>query len=352
MNLAFVLHTLSLGGGTQKYTCDLTAWLASRGHEVHVYSAVADHRPPGVQVHLLPCGRGPRAWAKAARQVPLDGHDLVQALDRTDHHHVWRAGGGAHAAWLRIRGGVRRFLPRERLELRLERSAARIARLVICNSEMAARDLIGAHALGPDRVRVVRNGVDLERFHPDEAARASVREELGLRGEGRVALFLGTGFRRKGLDLAVAAFHRVAAPEDRLVVCGRDAHAQRWLRPARERLGEQLVVTGPVSDPERWLAGADALLHPTRYDSAANAILEAMACGVAPVTTVRDGAAEIVPDPRLIVEDPEEVRTVAAALRYAWDTVPGAELRGAAEAWPVSRNGEAMEHTYQELVHG
>ena len=99
MNIALVARRLSHAGGTEKYTCDLAAWLAGRGHEVHAYCAVAECRPPGVEVHVLRAGRGAAAWVRAARQVPLDAHDVVQAMDRTDHHHLWRAGGGAHAAW-------------------------------------------------------------------------------------------------------------------------------------------------------------------------------------------------------------------------------------------------------------
>src|SRR5690606_6044487 len=134
--------------------------------------------------------------------------------------HVHRAGGGAHAAWLASRGGLP--TPLDLATLRAERAAIRDARVVWCNSELAARDVREAHHLEPDRVWVQRNGVDLARFAPDAAARDRARVAWRVPDGGRVALFVGHGFRRKGLAVAVEAFRRVAGPRDRLVVMGRD----------------------------------------------------------------------------------------------------------------------------------
>jgi glycosyltransferase involved in cell wall biosynthesis len=92
---------------------------------------------------------------------------------------------------------------------------------------------------------------------------------------------------------------------------------------------------------------------PTRYDPAANSTMEALASGVPPVTSGRDGNAEVVPDPALVVADPLDVAGFAAALERAWSTPSLRErCRHAAEAWPVSRNGKALESIYRELVDG
>src|SRR5690606_30301299 len=190
------------------------------------------------------------------------------------------------------------------------------------------------------------------RFRRDPDRRRAARAAWGVPDEGRVALFLGNGFRRKGLAVAGRAFARVAGPDDRFVVAGADAHAARWLRPLSRALGDRLIVLGRVADPEAVLPGADATLLPTRYDAAANTTLEALACGVPPVTSSRDGNAALLPDPALVVEDPEDMEAFARALSHAWESGVAAGCRRAAEHWPVSRNGEAMEALYQELVDG
>lgn len=368
MNIALVLRRLGRSGGTEKYTFDLARWLAQRGHDVHVYCAeleVAESDLSGVTVHRLEGGGrgGVVGWLSvlaAASRVPRDRHDVVQGFGRTLGHDVYRAGGGVHAAWLqarrpsRLQRGLASLRPIDRLELYIDRRAQTSAKVLICNSEMAARQAGAWYRIPPRRVRVVRNGVDAERFRPRPDVRARLRRDWGVPDGGRVALFLGHGFRRKGLLTAGEAFAAAREPRDRFVVAGADAHQRRYLRTLRRQVGDALVVLGPVERPEEVLCAADATVLPTLYDAAANTTVEAMACGVPPVTSSADGNAEIVPDRMLVVHDPRDAEEVAAALRFAWDG--GADLglrcRGVAEAWPVSRNGEAMEAIYAELVHG
>ncbi|MEZ4234867.1 MAG: glycosyltransferase family 4 protein [Myxococcota bacterium] len=187
---------------------------------------------------------------------------------------------------------------------------------------------------------------------PGPAVRAEVRDRLGAAEEDRIALFVGHGYRRKGLPVAVEAFARAARPGDRLLVAGADAHAARWLGPARDRLGDRLVPLGAV-DPARWLPAADALVLPTRYDAASNAVLEALAAGVAPVASACDGASERIVDRRLVVGDPADVQGFTRALRYAWETpVLGARRRAADAGWPEARMTSSVEHILVETAHG
>lgn len=337
----------------------LARYLADRGHEVVVYCLESDGAAiDGVRVARLPSLKAPRALrlALAARAVPRDRHDVIEALGRAPGFDVYRAGGGVHAAWLQasvdgpLTWARARLSPMASIESRLDQRAAREARLVVCNAERPADEVRRWHGVESRRVVVVRNGVDAERFWPDSKARRQARSMWGARG--RVALFLGSGFRRKGLDIAVRAFERASGPADKLVVAGRDAHAHRYLRAARRILGDRLVVLGPVLDPERWLPGADATILPTRYDPAANTTLEAMAAGVPPVVSGRDGNAEIVPDRSLVVADPSDVDGFAQALAYAWEASLGDACRQVATRWPISRNGCSMERIFRELGHG
>jgi UDP-glucose:(heptosyl)LPS alpha-1,3-glucosyltransferase len=358
LRLALVLRRFGGAGGTEKYASDLAGWLASRGHAVDVW-AVDAVAIPGVRVRpLAPALRkgalGDLALGAAARAVPTADYDVVMGFGRTWTHNVWRAGGGCHASWLAARGGLAAWSPGERLAVAIERASVRAARVVVANSEMAARELRVFHGLPEERVRVVRNGVDAERFRPDAGRRAAARLAWRVPETGKVALFLGNGFRRKNLPVAAAAFAKVAGPDDRLVIAGRDAHAERWIAPIRASLGDRLVVAGPTDAPEIALAGADATLLPTLYDAAANTTIEALACGVPAVTSGRDGNAEIAPDERLVVPDPSDVEGFARALAWAWSAGSSlsATCRKAALAWPVSRNGESLERLYRELVDG
>jgi UDP-glucose:(heptosyl)LPS alpha-1,3-glucosyltransferase len=253
-------------------------------------------------------------WLSAGRALARGCWDAVMGFGRTPGHHLFRAGGGSHADYLRRAHPLRRHLsPVDRLETWMDRSAVRSARVVIANSELGARGLVADY--GAARVEVVYNGVDLDRFSPDAQVRRAVRAELG--ADGPVALFLGTGFRRKGLDVALAAL----PPGWTLWVAGGD---RPWPAPSNVRF------LGAVRDPERLLQAADAMVLPTRYDPFANSCLEALACGVPALTTPDNGAAEVLPEPWMVQSDAAGFR---AALLRAREADPAA-LRATAERFP------------------
>ncbi|MCB9676561.1 MAG: glycosyltransferase family 4 protein [Alphaproteobacteria bacterium] len=301
MRILVVARRVGRGEGAPGYAAGLVGGLRERGHDV----AVAGTGVLGVRA----------------------GDRVLVALDRVADADVWRAGGGVHRlAW----SAVGRRAPR--LEAWREARAAATARFVVANSRMVADQLLQAHGVPPCRIEVVRTGVDLGRFQP------------GTRDEGpRIVLFAAHGWRRKGFETAVAAFLRGASRRDRLWVAGRDARRSRWLARARGVLGERVVDLGERADLASVLPRVHAVLHPTRYDAAANLVLEGLACGAPVVTTWMDGSAEIVPDPRLVARDPTDVAAVAGCLQRALASADPAPFRAAAMAWPGSRNHEAME---------
>jgi len=248
-------------------------------------------------------------WRSAEVALAARRWDAVMGFGRTPGHHLYRAGGGSHADHLRRNHPVRRWLdPGDWLETALDRRAVESAKVVIANSELGARGLRADYR--PARVEVVYNGVDRARFHPDPQLRAAVRAELG--ADGPVAVFLGNGFARKGLDVAIAAL----PPGWTLWVVGHDAP---WAAPPTVRF------LGGAKDPERLLQGGDVMVLPTRYDPFANACLEAMACGLPVITTSANGAAEVLPEPWLRADG-------VAAARAALERLTDADLRARVSA--------------------
>lgn len=340
MRLGFVVARWGAAAGTSGQALGLARGLVALGHAVRVWAGRADLGcEPGIDVVDLGVRagglRGRLALRRAAARIDRAGVDVVIGFDRTPGCDVLRAGGGVHATWLEV-AGWRRWSPLEQLEARHDLDALRSARVVVCNSEMVARDVRARVSDSLSKVCVLRNGVDAQRFRPDPALRATARRAWDVPDGGRVALFLGSGFRRKNLGVAATAFARVAGPADRLVVIGGDSRAAARLADAREVTSGRLVAMGPVADPERWIPGTDAAILPTRYDPSANATLEALACGVPAVTSGRDGAAEVVPDARLVVADPGDAVGFAAALGYAWER-GGTGCREAALPWTFAR---------------
>ncbi len=321
LRVALVHRRFTTNGGTERWVVGFARWLVRQGHAPTVLcNEIRDdlRSEPGVTFVRLPMLRAFKhvsLWWSARRALAAASFDVVMGFGRTTGHDVFRAGGGSHADALRRMYPVRRWVsPKAWVETALDRAAVRGARICIANSRLGAEGL--RRDYGAQRVEVVYNGVDLERFRPDPAARARVRAELGLARP--VACFLGTGFRRKGLDVAIAAL-----PDDyTLLVVGGD---RPWRAPPRVRF------LGSLRDPERVLQGVDAMILPTRYDPFANACLEALACGVPALTTPSNGAAEILPFPWMVASDAAGFR---AGLR-----------RAAAGDWSEACRAVAERHT-------
>jgi hypothetical protein len=151
---------------------------------------------------------------------------------------------------------------------------------------------------------VVPNAVDTARFRPLDQVAA--RESLGLREDGRYALFLGRAEWRKGVDLLEGALR------------GHDI----------ELLSAGGTITGAVNlgrlQPDQVvlaLNAADVFLFPTRYEGCSYAVLEAIACNLPVATTAAGWGAELrqmAPAPLrpLFQDDPADIGVaVGLALR-------------------------------------
>jgi UDP-glucose:(heptosyl)LPS alpha-1,3-glucosyltransferase len=332
MRIAIVVERFEAGrGGVENVAWRAAHGLADAGDEVHVVARRASPAP-AVRVHPIAV---PASWQPlrvlafsraAARAAPRGSFDIVYSLCRTVHQDVYRAGAGSHADYLERRhpgpgGRFRRLSPRHAALLSLERRAFRdTTQLVVCNSEMVRSEIERRYGVEPRRTAIVRNGVDLERFHPRRRERegARRRRELGA-GSEPVWLFAGSGFARKGLDTALRALARAEPGDAWLWVAGGDRDV-RWRRLAQSLgVDSRVRFLGFRDDLPALYAAADALLLPTRYDAFANVCLEAAAAGMPVVTSAANGAAELLADAGRCLQDPEDVAGFAAALAELTD---------------------------------
>jgi UDP-glucose:(heptosyl)LPS alpha-1,3-glucosyltransferase len=333
MRVALVIERFEpRGGGVENVAWCVARGLAAAGDEVSVFARRAAPCPE-LRVHEL---RVPAAWQPlrvlafsraAARAAPRGGaFDVVHSFSRTRHQDVYRAGGGSHAAYLERRYGplgrrLRRLSPRHAVLLAIEERVLRDpTQLVQCNSEMVRDELRARYAVPAERLAVIPNGVDRARFGMvfSTAMRQRSRDALGQRG-GPVWLLAGSGFERKGLDVALRALAQADPPDAVLWVAGRDEPGP-WRRlAARLGVAERVFFLGPRDDLPALYAVADALVLPTRYDAFANVCLEAAAAGLPVLTSGANGAARFLGDALLVVPDPEDVGGFAGALRRLAD---------------------------------
>jgi glycosyltransferase involved in cell wall biosynthesis len=189
------------------------------------------------------------------------------------------------------RGTDLNLIPDYALPRRMIRWAAREAAglVTVCT---ALKETLVALGVPAEKVRVLRNGVDLARFRPVE--RPASRARLGL--EGPTLLSVGHLIPRKGHDLVIESLAHLP-PEVGLLIAG-DGPEEEALRALATAKG----VAGRVRFLGRLAHGAlrdvyeaaDILVLASSREGWANVLLEAMACGTPVVASNVWGTPEVV----------------------------------------------------------
>jgi UDP-glucose:(heptosyl)LPS alpha-1,3-glucosyltransferase len=380
MKLALIRQRYNPFGGAERFVEQALRSLDTRGG-LSLTLIARDWREGSVDrwaevVHCDPfyAGRTWRDWsfARAACDAARrGGFDLVQSHERIACCDIYRAGDGVHVQWLENRartlGPIRRLAqavsPWHRYTLAAERRlfASPRLRAIICNSAMVADEVRRHFGVDASRLRVIHNGVDLARFHPELRGkwRNAMRRRLKLSEDAMVFLFLGSGFERKGVACLLDAFAAVAAqrPQTRLVVVGADRHLSRFRARSRALgLGQRVQFTGPHEDAAPWYAMADAFVLPTLYDPFPNAVLEAMASGLPVLTSEQCGAAELITPGKngwvLDALDSAALSRRLAALDSPTSERMGMAARVVAEGYPLSSVSDKLLNLYAELLGG
>jgi glycogen(starch) synthase len=171
-------------------------------------------------------------------------------------------------------------------------------RVITCSSSMRD-EVTRLFELPPEKVDVVRNGVDLARWRTTRRATASARAEHA--GAGPLVVFSGRLEYEKGVGTLIDAMPalRRRFPDIRLVVVGKGGMADELReRASRKRLGKSVRFTGFLAEPElaAVYAAADVVVVPSTYEPFGLVALEAAALGTPLVVARTGGLAEFVLD--------------------------------------------------------
>src|SRR5262245_14021158 len=365
-------------GGVERQAHSVAQALLDAGHEVHFFCQRADASIDArITVHRISNPLRPVRWFKVwwfdracERAVAAAGpFDLVHGFGKTSRQDVYFDGSGCLAdfqtwsidaaiasPWRR---SLRRASPHQRVVARIERARYTRGnyRRVLAISELVRQQILTRYGLPPHDVERLYPGVDLERFTPDPAAREHARRVLGVGDAAPLIAFLGSDYRRKGIGTLLAAVAQL--PGAHAFVIGGERPERRAQLEGEARaagLARRVHWLGLQPEPQRWLAGADLMLFPSRFDAFGSAVLEALACGVPAVVSRRAGAAELVTEGTTgpVVDALHAGAARRAAARPFLDPGRRAELRGlareSAEHHRWHRHVQRVLEVYRELL--
>lgn len=358
-------------GGAESYTRDLAIWLAAAGGDVHVLARhVGDaERALPLSFHSLGPAKGLTSFAAAVRERlaalrPDISHDMGVAVDcDVFQSHVGsptacqRAADMAHSPAIRLLRRVVQEFPRR---CRIRRLAAHqfggLSAVFLAVSKRVADDLMHLHAVPTDRIRVVYNGVDAERFHPRRQGNAGalIRQQHGIGPDDVLVIAVANNHRLKGIHVLVRAIRRLrreGLPIKALVCGGATA--------GRPRRDDGVIYAGHVTDTAAHYAAADIAAQPSFYDACSLTTLEALASGLPVITTRGNGAGELITHgvDGLVLDNTRDERPLAAALGWlATDRWHRAQLAHAGRALALNHSVDrafgGVVAAYAEVVAG
>ena len=216
-----------------------------------------------------------------------------------------------------------------------QRRAARSATRVIAVSECTRRDLIERFAIAEDKISVVYNGVDHQRFEPAEVDAEAVARRFGV--PCPFVLCVGSLMPWRNAPRLLRAVARFGYG---LLFVGRDIWGNDpTQRIATERGWDWARFTGYVSNDDlpTLYASAAVFAYPSLYEGFGIPPLEAMACGTPVVASTAGALPEVLGDAALLV-DPYDERALAEAIQAAATDRGVLRRRGLARAarytWP------------------
>jgi UDP-glucose:(heptosyl)LPS alpha-1,3-glucosyltransferase len=325
MKVAILKGHLGPGGGLEKTTLRLARRFADHGCVVTILTTGQPPSLPGILCHSF---GAKKRWSyqqllhfdKACQEWLLKNpQDVVFGMERNASQTHYRAGSGVHAAYLQRRELTDpfwkrlsfKFNPLHRRLLNLENQCFTGTKLIFTNSEMVKREISLFYEVPSSKIEVVHNGA------PYEEWKKAFEESCLLRRKEFQFLFVGNGFRRKGLHFLLQGLSLLPQADLKLVVVGKDKEMDHFQRFAKKlKVNAQFV--GPQNEIVPFYQQSDSLVIPSTYDPFAGVTTEALAMGLFVVSSKYNGGSEVLLESNgCVIDDLLDPISVLSSLKKA-----------------------------------
>lgn len=302
--------------------------LLARGHEVQIYtlSWKAEPPPEGAELTIFPrvgsrnhevYRHFEQAVRKALMAHPVDiliGFNKITGLDvyyAADPCYMARKN-QSRFSWLeKFSSRYREFVSVES-SLFKRGGSCHIAHL----STQQKEDFQLCYGTESERFHLLPPGlIPVEPYsEAHESIRQKIRATFGLENQ-KMVLFVGSDFKRKGLDRALSAIKHL--PNSVLVVVGNDSPRRYWRKIFKERLHTKIIFLGARKDVGELMLAADCLLHPARREAGGTVLVEALQYHLPVITTDVCGFAHYITDANMgkVLPSPYQPNDCVIALK-------------------------------------
>lgn len=329
-------------GGLEKYTWRIANAFAKKGCHVTILTSdniQKSHDHPLLNFEHLPShyklsiGKIQEFDRNSRKHLLNKPYDLLFGMDRNRYQTHLRLGNGIHRIFLKTRKFtdplfkriVTHFNPLHRLILSIEKEALehKDLKCVFTNSNMVKEELLSCYKVDPKKITVVHNGVEWHEMQKDFdiwlEKKSKVASNLNLDPTTHHFLFIGNGYKRKGLDVLLKALSFISKEEFHLSVIGKDKQLPDYILKAKKLgLSNKVSFYGQRSDVKKFYQLCDCLVIPSFYDPFANVTVEALAMGLHVISSRSNGGHEVLTQENgSILETLEDPHCLSVALKQA-----------------------------------
>lgn len=307
MRILLVTTGLKVGGAELQVAALARAFLAL-GHAVAILSLSAGKEidlPAGAHVIELNMRKTPASMLRALWQARA----LVKSWQPdVIHAHMVHANLFARALTRIVRCPplvctAHSFREGGPLRMLAYRLTDRWTHLTTHVSNDGRNGMIDAGGVPDERILVMPNGIDVDRFRPDPALRQATRERLGIGPDTRLVLNVGRLAPEKAQDLLIRGFAQVDLRLTAHLMIAGSGTLQEALVTQIAELNQvpRITLLGPRDDIPALLNAADVFVLSSNIEGLPMVLVEALACGCPAVATDAPGVAEVLRDQGTIV---------------------------------------------------
>jgi UDP-glucose:(heptosyl)LPS alpha-1,3-glucosyltransferase len=342
LKIAILVRNFVTTGGMERYCVEVTRRLALK-HDVHVFAQkwrwegeekITFHRIP--KFLTKPNFLNLLLFSYFTRKKVDNSFDIIHSHERVTHFDTLTV----HCPCFRTyitdeRSLLKRILiwlsialsPRKMAYLWLENRqfSYNSKRMLIAVSDKVKKNVSANYPLPDEYFGLAFPGVDYSLKNRDRYSEISEteRKRLGINKDDLVILFVGTEFRRKGLDALLRGFAMIVKDNIKLLIAGKGEKKRRYKRLVKELgIADHVIFLGLVEDMKNIYAISDIYILPSLSEPAGMAPIEAMAAGVPTIISSSRyaGSAERIKDGEAIVlENPDRPVNIADALSRLMD---------------------------------
>jgi UDP-glucose:(heptosyl)LPS alpha-1,3-glucosyltransferase len=316
--IAILKNTFNSYGGLEKQTNLIAKAFLEKGFCVSIVTTKPkniNNLPADINFHFM------KKWAffsffkilfferQTASWIKKNKPEIILGIDRTTKQTHIRAGNGVHKAYLQNRKKyfsmfnylICKINPLHHLVLKIEKKAfeSSFLKKIIVNSYMVKTQILKYYHLSSSKIKVVHNGVQWKDLEKDCLAsiekKIKISKELNIDPQKHNFLFVGNGYKRKGLLVLLKAASALKNKDFNILIIGKDKKIKKYKKYAKElSLEKNTFFFEKQKNITPFYQIADTFVLPTYYDPFANTTVEALAMGLYTITSKENGAHEII----------------------------------------------------------